>query len=132
MIFIEPLRTTSTSAGKAAEQSTFCHLAFKLAKDYVTESGWQGLAGFRGPQQNPSELSESVYLQIFATKTSFFNCGKTGHLWLSKDLHTHRRVPSNTLLDVSKHMYFYKNSSKALQNLSESRLTFVESLSKAS
>ena len=29
----------------------------------------------------------------------FYDCGKTGNLWLSKDLHTHRHVPSNTLLD---------------------------------
>ena len=35
-------------------------------------AGWQGLVGFRGPQQNPSELSVSVYLQIFATKTPFY------------------------------------------------------------
>ena len=44
-----------------------------LKHEYQYEkTGWQGLAGFRGPQQNHSELSESAYLQIFATKTSFF------------------------------------------------------------
>ena len=71
------------------------------------EPGWQGLAGFRGPQQNPSELSESAYLQIFATKTSFFIiAGKQAICGWQKDLHTHRHVPSNTLFDVKIYMYF--------------------------
>ena len=70
-------------------------------------AGWQGLAGFRGPQQNPSELSESAYLQIFATKTSFFIiAGKQAICGWQKDLHTHRHVPSNTLFDVKIYMYF--------------------------
>ena len=47
--------------------------------------GWQGLAGFRGPQQNPSELSESAYLHfrdknvvfIIAGKQAICGCQKT-------------------------------------------------------
>ena len=106
MICIEPLRTTSTSAVKAAEQSKFCHLAFKLAKDYVTESGWQGLAGFRGPQQNPSELSESVYLQIFATETFFTIAGKQAICGCQKT-YTHARSLKGVWTKLLPYSNFY-------------------------
>ena len=34
-------------------------------------SGWQELTAFLRPQNNPFNLSESAYLLIFATKTSY-------------------------------------------------------------
>ena len=43
---------------------------------------------------------ERVFANFRDKNVVFYNCGKTGHLWLSKDLHTHRHVPSNTLFDV--------------------------------
>ena len=49
----------------------------------VSTPGWQGLAGFRAPQQNPSDLSKSAYLQIFATKMSFFYDWALAGLWLA-------------------------------------------------
>ena len=71
----------------------------------------------------------------------FYDWGKTGNLWLSKDLNTHRHISWNTLLDV--HIYtsfnkvsiflkLFENSTKALQKPSE-RFTkaFSESSTKA-
>ena len=52
--------------GSRVSCSRESHPYFEILGCYETE--WQGLTGFRAPQQNPSELS---YLQIFATKTSF-------------------------------------------------------------
>ena len=43
---------------------------------------------------------ERVFANFRDKNVVFDNRGKTGHLWLSKDLHTHRHVPSNTLFDV--------------------------------
>ena len=45
-------------------------------------------------------FGERVFANFRDKNVVFYNCGKTGHLWLSKDLHTHRHVPSNTLFDV--------------------------------
>ena len=33
---------------------------------------------------------ERVFANFRDKNIVFYNCGKTGHLWLSKDLHTHR------------------------------------------
>ena len=92
---------------QAPERSRKKHIDLKNIPMMMMMPGWQRLAGFRGPQQNPSELSESAYLQIFATKRSFFiNAGKQAICGWQKDLHTHRHVPSNTLFDVKIYMYF--------------------------
>ena len=45
-------------------------------------------------------FGERIFANFRDKNIVFYNCGKTGHLWLSKDLHTHRHVPSNTLFDV--------------------------------
>ena len=45
-------------------------------------------------------FGERVFANFRDKNVVFYNCGKTGHLWLSKDLHTHRHVPSNTHFDV--------------------------------
>ena len=45
-------------------------------------------------------FGERVFANFRDKNIVFYNCGKTGHLWLSKDLHTHRHVPPNTLFDV--------------------------------
>ena len=54
---------------------------------------WQRQAGFRRAQQNPSMLSQTAYLQIFATKTFFFLGLRqflVVNLTMSRDLHIHR------------------------------------------
>ena len=43
---------------------------------------------------------ERVFANFRDKNVDFYNYWKTGHLWLSKDSHTHRHVPSNTLFDV--------------------------------
>ena len=43
---------------------------------------------------------ERVFANFRDKSVVFYNCGKTGHLWLSKDLHTQRHIPSDTLFDV--------------------------------
>ena len=45
-------------------------------------------------------FGERVFANFRDKNVVFYNCGETGHFWLSKDLHTHRHVPSNTLFDV--------------------------------
>ena len=40
-----------------------------LTPDVCLSPGWQELPDFQGAQNDPSALSESLYLQIFATKT---------------------------------------------------------------
>ena len=45
-------------------------------------------------------FGERLFANFRDKNIFFYNCGKTGHLWLSKDLHIYRLVPSNVLFDV--------------------------------
>ena len=45
-------------------------------------------------------FGERVFANFRDKHIVFYNCRKTGHLWLSKDLHIQRHVPLNTLFDV--------------------------------
>ena len=86
-------------------------------------------------------FGERVFANFRDKNVVFYNCGKTGHLWLSKDLHTHRHVRSNTLFDVeicTLVMYWLYESSpkvgspKALRKLSESCPKSLQKLSESS
>ena len=95
---------------------------------YHCNAGWQGLAGFRGPQQNPSELSESAYLQIFATKTSFFTiAGKQAICGCQKTCTHTGTFPQTPFLMFRYVLWLCTGCTKALQKwalqkLYESRL----------
>ena len=70
---------TKSKCGKASTQI--------LPKDeanylFGADPGCQGLAGFQQAQNNPSKLSQSAYLQNFATKTFFYKCVNIGSFWL--------------------------------------------------
>ena len=86
------------------------------------------MAGFRGPQQNPSELSESAYLQIFATKTSFFTIAGKQAICGCQKTYTHTGTfPQTPFLMFRYVLWLCTGCTKALQKwalqkLYESRL----------
>ena len=109
----------------------FCHFcncpaALALQALVLLASGWQGLAGFRGPQQNSSELSESAYLQIFATKTSFCTiAGNRPFVVVKRLTHTQARSLKHPFRCLDMYFFFtkllfYESSLKALRKLSKS------------
>ena len=79
-------------------------------------------------------FGERVFAHFCDKNVVFYNCGKTGHLWLSKDLHTHTGTfPQTPFLMLryvlwlctgcTKELYesrLYESSLKALKKLSES------------
>ena len=71
-------------------------LIFKYFYSRVAGVGW--LSGTAA--ESLRAFGERVFANFCDKNVVFYNCGKTGHLWLSKDLHTHRHVHSNTLFDV--------------------------------
>ena len=107
---------------------TFCLCSIYVCHSYVFCPGWQGLAGFRGPQQNPSELSESAYLQIFATKTLFFTiAGKQAICGCQKTCTHTGTFPQTPFLMFRYVLWLCTGCTKALQKwalqkLYESRL----------
>ena len=105
---------------------------------FCCQPGWQGLAGFRGPQQNPSELSESAYLQIFATKTSFFTIAGKQAICGCQKTYTHTGTFPQTPFLMFRYVLwlctgFTKALQKwALQKLYESSLKALRKLSESS
>ena len=124
---------------------TLNHFIQNLVAFSCLSQGGRGWLAFGDRSRIPLELSESAYVQIFATKTSCFTiAGKQA-------THTHRHVPSNTLFSVQIcTMYFvictgctkalqkwalqklYKSSLKALRKLFESSLKALRKLSENS
>ena len=81
------------------------------------------MAGFRGPQQNPSELSESAYLQIFAKKRRFLQLRENRPFVVVKRLtHTQARSLKHPFDVKIRTLVMYSGCTKALQKLYESRL----------
>ena len=82
-----------------------------------------------------SAFGEHVFANLCGKKRRFYNCGKTGHLWLSKDLHTHTGTfPQTPFLMLRYVLWLCTGCTKALQKwalqkLNESRL--YESSTKA-
>ena len=62
--------------------------------------GGRGWLAFVDRSRIPQSFRRARICKFLRQKRRFLHCGKTGHLWLSKDLHKHRHVPSNTLFDV--------------------------------
>ena len=56
---------------------------------------WQGLAGFRRPQNNP--FVRRIFADFGDRNIVLYDRGETGNLWLSRDFHTHKHVPSEDL-----------------------------------
>ena len=96
------------------------------------------MAGFRGPQQNPSELSESAYLQIFATKTSFFTIAGKQAICGCQKTYTHTGTfPQTPFLMFRYVLWLCTGCTKALQKwalqkLYESSLKALRKLSESS
>ena len=71
---------------------------------HLNETPWCRVAGVGWLSGTAAESLRAFGERVFANfrnkNVLFYNCGKTGHLWLPKDLHTHRHVPSNALFDV--------------------------------
>ena len=72
------------------------NLSTKHLHTRVAGVGW--LSGTAA--ESLSAFVERVFTNFRDKNVVFYNCGKTGYLWLSKDLNTNRHVPSNTLFDV--------------------------------
>ena len=96
------------------------------------------MVGFRGPQQNPSELSESAYLQIFATKTSFFTIAGKQAICGCQKTYTHTGTfPQTPFLMFRYVLWLCTGCTKALQKwalqkLYESSLKALRKLSDSS
>ena len=55
--------------------------------------GGRGWLAFVDRSKIPRGFRRARFCKFSRKNINFYNCGKTGHLWLSKDLHTHRHAP---------------------------------------